>query len=150
MIGAVDSSSIVADAAKLGTKRSAARGEAVAPVESLRYRPPTFSDALVHGGFLAYTIEYSPDTLDHLRALTARERAIVLDAVDVQLTHEPTVETRNRKPMRPNPVALWELRIGDLRVYYDVEEAPEPRVLIRALGVKERNRVRIGRKEYEL
>lgn len=99
---------------------------------------------------MAYTIEYSPDTLDHLRALTARQRAIVLDTVEIQLAHEPTVETRNRKPMRPNPLAPWELRIGDLRVYYDVEEAPEPRVLIRAIGIKERNRVRIGGKELEL
>jgi len=52
--------------------------------------------------------------------------------------------------MRPNPLALWELRIGLLRVYYDVEASPEPRVLIRAVGIKERNRVRIGRKEFEL
>lgn len=99
---------------------------------------------------MAYTIEYSPDTLDHLRALTARQRVTVLEAVDIQLTHQPTVETHNRKPMRPNPLAPWELRVGVLRVYYDVEEDPEPRVLIRAIGVKERNRVRIGRKELEL
>jgi len=103
-----------------------------------------------NGGCLAYTIEYSPDTLEHLRALTAGERATVLEAVDIQLAHQPNVETRNRKPMRPNPLAPWELRIGILRVYYDVEEAPEPRVLIRAVGIKERNRVRIGRKEFEL
>lgn len=99
---------------------------------------------------MAYTIEYSPATLDHLRALTARERVTVLDAVDVQLKHEPTVATRNRKPMRPNPLAPWELRVGTLRVYYDVEEEPERRVLIRAVGVKARNQVRIGGKELEL
>ena len=99
---------------------------------------------------MAYTIEYSPDTLDHFRALTPRQRATVLEAVDIQLTHQPTTETRNRKPMRPNPLAPWELRIGILRVYYDVAEDPEPRVFIRAVGIKERNRVRIGRKEFEL
>jgi len=70
--------------------------------------------------------------------------------VDKQLIHQPTVETRNRKPMRPNPIAPWELRIGDLRVYYDVEEEPEPVVYIRAVGVKERNRVRIGKEVIEL
>lgn len=52
--------------------------------------------------------------------------------------------------MRPNPIAPWELRIGDLRVYYDVEEEPEPVVYIRAVGVKERNRVRIGKEVIEL
>lgn len=99
---------------------------------------------------MPYHIEYSPDAEDHLRALTARQQAIVLDIVDKQLTHQPTVETRNRKPMRPNPIAPWELRIGDLRVYYDVEEEPEPVVYIRAVGVKERNRVRIGKEVIEL
>ena len=71
-------------------------------------------------------------------------------AVDKQLVHEPAVETRNRKPMRPNPVAPWELRIGNLRVYYDVEEEPEPVVYVRAVGVKQRNRVRIGKEVIEL
>jgi mRNA-degrading endonuclease RelE of RelBE toxin-antitoxin system len=65
---------------------------------------------------LPYHIEYSPDAENHLRALTAMQQRIVLDAVDRQLAHQPTNETRNRKPMRPNPLAPWELRIGDLRV----------------------------------
>lgn len=52
--------------------------------------------------------------------------------------------------MRPNFLALWELRIGNLRVYYDIEESPEAVVLVRAVGVKVRNRVRIGREEIEL
>jgi len=60
------------------------------------------------------------------------------------------VVTRNRKSMRPNPVAPWELRIGRLRVYYDVQEEPERVVTIRAVGIKERNRVYIGGTEIEL
>ena len=52
--------------------------------------------------------------------------------------------------MRPNPVAPWELRIDNLRVYYDVEDEPEPVVYIRAVGVKLRNQVRIGREVIEL
>ena len=99
---------------------------------------------------MPYRIEYSPDAEDHLRGLTARQQAIVLDTVDVRLVHQPTVETKNRKPMRPNPIAPWELRIGNLRVYYDVEEDPEPEVYIRAVGVKERNRVCIGKEVIEL
>ena len=87
---------------------------------------------------------------DHLRALTPRQRAIVLDAVEERLGYEPAVETRNRKPMRPNPLAPWELRIDNLRVYYDVQEQPEPEVYVRAVGVKERNRVWIGREVIEI
>jgi mRNA-degrading endonuclease RelE of RelBE toxin-antitoxin system len=99
---------------------------------------------------LPYSIEYSPDAEDHLRFLTARQQAIVVDTVDEQLTHQPTVETRNRKPMRPNPLAPWELRIGTLRVYYDVEDTPEPKVYIRAVGIKARNRIRIAGAIFEL
>ena len=52
--------------------------------------------------------------------------------------------------MRPNPIAPWELRIGRLRVYYDVEEKPEFKVAVRAVGVKAQNRVRIGKEVVEL
>ena len=75
---------------------------------------------------------------------------MVLDTVEEQLAHEPTVETRNRKPMRPNPVAPWEPRIDPLRVYYDVQEEPEQVVKVRAVGIKERNQVRIGGEVIEL
>jgi mRNA-degrading endonuclease RelE of RelBE toxin-antitoxin system len=93
---------------------------------------------------LPYVIEYSPEAEEHLQGLTARQRKIVFDTVDRQLLNQPNVETKNRKPMRPNPVAPWELRIGSLRVYYDVEEHPESKVVVAAVDVKERNRVRIG------
>ena len=99
---------------------------------------------------MPYRIEYSPEAEDHLRALTARQQAIVLDGVDKQLLHEPTVETRNRKPMRPNSIAPWELRLGDFRVYYDVKETPESMVYIRAVGIKKRNQVYIGKEVIEL
>ena len=99
---------------------------------------------------MPYRIEYSPETIQHLRALTARQRTLVLDAVDDQLSHEPCVETRNRKPMRPNVLAPWELRIEDCRVYYDVVEDPEQVVTIVAVGIKVRARVIIGGEEIEL
>jgi hypothetical protein len=72
---------------------------------------------------------------------------MILDEVVRKLSHEPTVETRNRKPMRPNPLAPWELRS---RVYYDVTAGPEAAVLVRAVGVKNRNRVIIGDEVIEL
>jgi prevent-host-death family protein len=93
---------------------------------------------------LPYIIEYSPEAEEHLQRLTARQQKIVLDTIDRQLLNQPNVETKNRKPMRPSPVAPWELRIGSLRVYYDVVEHPESKVVVAAVGVKERNRVRIG------
>jgi len=85
-----------------------------------------------------------------MRWLTTRQQTIVLDAVDRQLLNQPKVETRNRKPMRPNPVAPWELRIGNLRVYYEVSDDPEPTVVVLAVGIKDRDRVRIGGETVKL
>ncbi len=70
--------------------------------------------------------------------------------MDEQLSDEPAVETKNRRMMRSNPVAPWELRIGTIRVYYDTEEEPEPTVFIRAVGLKERDLVRIGKEVIQL
>ena len=99
---------------------------------------------------MAYVIEYSPEAEDHMRWLTMRQQRVVLDTVDRQLLHQPNKETRNRKPMRPNPVAPWELRIGDLRVYYEAKDEPEPTVTILAIGIKERDQVRIGGERIKL
>jgi mRNA-degrading endonuclease RelE of RelBE toxin-antitoxin system len=94
---------------------------------------------------MRFRIEYAPTTIAHLKALTPRRQSIVLDGVARYLSVDPMVETRNRKPMRPNPLASWELRLGDLRVYFDIVVEPEPIVVVLAVGVKERNAVRIGK-----
>jgi hypothetical protein len=75
---------------------------------------------------------------------------MVVGTVDRQLAVEPSVVTRNRRRMRANPLAGWELRIGDLRVYYDVLDDPEPLVQIVAVGIKERNNVRVGGEVIDL
>jgi mRNA-degrading endonuclease RelE of RelBE toxin-antitoxin system len=84
-----------------------------------------------------------------LKSLRAYERRKVVDAVDVQLTDQPTTETRNRKRLRPNPLAPWELRIGSLRVLYDVADA-ERKVIVIAIGKKKGNRLQIAGEDVEL
>jgi mRNA-degrading endonuclease RelE of RelBE toxin-antitoxin system len=69
-----------------------------------------------------YRIDLTPEARDDLKALRKHEQVEVIAATRAQLTHEPTTETRNRKRRRPNPVAEWELRAGDLRVLYSVDE----------------------------
>ena len=103
-----------------------------------------------HRARTAYRIEYAPEAEAHLNALTKREATTVLDTVSRQLGHQPTVITRNRKPLEANPVAPWELRIGALRVYFEVMEEPEGVVRIVAVGLKDRDRVLIGGVEIEL
>ena len=74
----------------------------------------------------------------------------MLGTVARQLEHAPDAATRNRKPLRPNPLAPWELRIGNLRVYYEVMNDPEAMVSILAVGINQHERVRIGGEVIEL
>lgn len=99
---------------------------------------------------MPYRVEYSPEAADHLLALPARDRVTILDSVSEQLTHQPLIQTRNRKPMRPNRLATWELCVGALRVYYEVYDDPEPVVHVRAVGIKRRDRMEIGGEEIDL
>ncbi len=98
---------------------------------------------------MRYEIVLSDEAKQHLRGLTARQRQTAVDAIDRQLAYQPTVVTRNRKRLRSSLIATWELRVGDLRVYYDVEDEPGPCVEVTAVGVKTHNRVRIGNEEVE-
>ncbi|TRZ99325.1 MAG: type II toxin-antitoxin system RelE/ParE family toxin [Nitrospiraceae bacterium] len=85
-----------------------------------------------------------------MKALSARQRGVVLQAVERNLLHEPLQETRNRKPLRPNPVAPWELRVGSLRVFYEVAEGEPDVVRVLAVGQKQGNVLRIAGREVEL
>ncbi len=85
-----------------------------------------------------------------MEALTTRERSTVMDAIERQLFHEPLIETRNRKPLRPNPIAPWELRVGKLRVFYEVDPGGPAVVRVLAVGRKERNILWIAGREIKL
>lgn len=99
---------------------------------------------------MAYRIQLTKSAEEHFADLTARQQAIVLNAIKVQLRHEPTRETRNRKPLRPNPLAPWELRIGFLRVFYEVDALGSDLVNILAIGIKKGNQIFVSGKEIHL
>ena len=99
---------------------------------------------------MAYRVEFSPEARKHFAALDARQRATLRDQMLVQLVHEPGVERKHRKRLRPNWLAAYRLRVGDLRVYYDLVEGRDAVVLVKAIGVKLRGRVLIGGEEIDL
>ena len=88
-----------------------------------------------------YTILFSEGTGDDLGRVTASERTRILDRIEVQLRYEPTRRTRDRKilsglvPPWEHIEPVWELRIGEYRVFYDVDPA-ESTVFIRAIRHK--------------
>lgn len=76
-----------------------------------------------------FEIEFSEGAAGDLAELRAFDRKAVLDAVSRQLRHEPTKEARQRKllpglvpPFDAEP-PIWQLRIGDFRVFCDVDTA---------------------------
>src|SRR4051794_17079754 len=96
-----------------------------------------------------FEVTFTESGRDDLRFLKKAAQGVILDALEQQLTTEPLVETRNRKPLRPNELSSWELRVGNHRVFYDVDEADE-KVIVKAVGVKEHNKLYIRGKEYQL
>jgi mRNA-degrading endonuclease RelE of RelBE toxin-antitoxin system len=65
------------------------------------------------------------------------------------LKHDANVETNRRKPLRPNRLSKWELRIRDYRVFYDVS-IEEQRVKVVSVGVKRHNELVIRGEKVEL
>lgn len=76
-----------------------------------------------------YRIEYAnKSVVNSLKSLRAYERKQILNAIDKPLQHEPNIPTRHRKPivgLTPPwdyEEPIWELSIGEYRVFYDVNE----------------------------
>ena len=101
-----------------------------------------------------FTIIYALLTHSHLRAIEARYYSLIRTTIEEQLSDEPDVTTRNRKPLK-RPVffeATWELRFGprnQFRVFYDIDQTQHV-VSVLAIGVKRGNRLFIGGEEIRL
>ena len=76
-----------------------------------------------------------------LAGLRAFERTRILDQIEEQLTHQPARETRNKKllpglkPPWDQELPVWELRVGQYRVFYDVDDT-QHLVTVRAIRRK--------------
>lgn len=95
---------------------------------------------------MAYRIRFTESAEEHFARLTARQQALVLNALKVQLRHEPLRGTRNRKHLRPNPFAPWELRV----VFYEVDALEPDLANILAVGIKRGNRLVVAGEEINI
>ncbi len=90
---------------------------------------------------MPYTIDIRDVALDELQAIKPFHRRRIIDAIDSQLVHEPNVETKNRKlltgfqPAFEHDEPVWELRVGQYRVYYGVSEESKT-VVVRTVREK--------------
>ena len=100
---------------------------------------------------MKFDIAFTPTASDHVRCYRKFEQRIILEAIDEQLRHEPTTETRNRKRLSESELSDWELRVQDFRVFHDVLVEGEARLVkIKAVGHKEHGVLRIGDREVQL
>ena len=72
-----------------------------------------------------------------------------MDQIDACLKHEPQLETRNNKVLRPNRLAERELRIDRFRIFYDIDEG-KGAVKIEAIGHKRGHRLYVRGEEFQL
>jgi mRNA-degrading endonuclease RelE of RelBE toxin-antitoxin system len=96
-----------------------------------------------------YGINFTESALSDLEWFQKNEQNEIRDAICDHLEFEPTVETRNRKRLRPNSTAQWELRVGKFRVFYDVYEVVRI-VAIKAIARKKGSALFFQGEEREL
>ncbi|MBN1670154.1 MAG: type II toxin-antitoxin system RelE/ParE family toxin [Kiritimatiellae bacterium] len=71
---------------------------------------------------MKYDVVLSPQGRAQFHGLSAYDRAEVRDAIDRHLQHRPTAESKSRiKRLRDLRKPQYRLRVGQLRVFYDVE-----------------------------
>lgn len=73
---------------------------------------------------MRHEIVLSPQAVVDLKRLSAGSHAEVRDQIELHLRHEPMKESRSRiKRLRGLRRPQFRLRIGDIRVFYDVVAA---------------------------
>ena len=88
-----------------------------------------------------YEVRFAVSVVEDLKKLRARERQRILDEIERKLSHEPTRPTKHLKQLRkllpPFEAVppIWQLRVGDYRVFYDVAEE-DRQVFVRAVRRK--------------
>lgn len=92
--------------------------------------------------------------MTHLAAIERQYHSLIKHTLEQQVSYEPNVETRNRKPLtRPSSLGeAWELRFGPenrFRVFYKFDLGLW-QVFILAIGVKKGNRLFVGKEEFKL
>ena len=73
---------------------------------------------------MPFRIVLMPQAIDDLRKFRANVRSNVRSAIEIHLRYEPTRISRNRiKRLRELDHPQYRLRVGDIRVFYDVFDA---------------------------
>jgi len=97
---------------------------------------------------MKFSVRFVPSADEDLDYYEAGARMVILDGIGKFLEADADVTSKRRKQLRPNPLAPWELRIGDYRVFYEIK--PDGLVRVLAVGHKVRNDLFIRGERVEL
>jgi mRNA-degrading endonuclease RelE of RelBE toxin-antitoxin system len=97
---------------------------------------------------MKFEVRFVPSADEDLGCHPAHEQRIIRLAAREFLENGADVQSNRRKPLRSNPLAPWELRIGDYRVFYEIRAAGAVRVL--AVGHKRHNELFIRGRRVEI
>ena len=72
---------------------------------------------------MPYEIRYSNEAVEQLKKLRVFDRTAILDQIEQVLSVNPNVVSKSRiKRLREPAPTQYRLRVGEFRVFYDVEE----------------------------
>lgn len=70
---------------------------------------------------MPFEIVLAPEAVADFHSLSANRRALVRDALEVHLRHEPAKTSRSRiKRLRGLRQPQYRLRVGEVRIFYDI------------------------------
>jgi mRNA interferase RelE/StbE len=97
---------------------------------------------------MRFEVVFSESAEADLEYYEVLEQRGIVDGVKVYLAFDANVESKRRKRLSENQLASWELRIGDFRVFYEIER--ELVVKIVAIGHKEHDKLFVQGKRVEI
>jgi mRNA interferase RelE/StbE len=87
---------------------------------------------------MPYAIRYSNEAVEQLKKLRGFDRTAILDQLEQILSVNPTMASKSRiKRLREPAPTQYRLRVGEFRVFYDVQE--EAVLIIQILSKQDSN-----------
>ena len=97
---------------------------------------------------MEYEVSLTESAKGDIAYFEPRDQRIIVAGILAHLKVDAETRTKRKKPLRPNPLAPWELRVGRFRVFYSIEEGNAAKVV--AVGHKEHNELCIRGRRIRL
>jgi len=97
---------------------------------------------------MKFQIKFTPGAEEDIEYFRVREQRIIIDGIKRLLSENANIPTKRRKELRANELAPWALKLGDYRIFYDIEGNNLVKVI--AIGYKEHNDLYIRGKRVRI